>query len=190
VLAPRSAAASVGTLAFSGIAMASPPVRTMLAAHVSNAHARPARAVSFTIPARAGRYSLSAGGDRALIVRNATDSPMTTITCTLSVTDPYYFTNVDYGPAVAGSAEVQCTGTVSEIYVGAGIYYEGTLEYSSYVEDNNVSTVTANTACQYHAAGYYETGGVATIEFPSGYSPSSENLGEIYSPEVYIYHTT
>src|SRR5580658_1901172 len=127
-----TAAAAASTLAFTGTAMAGPPARATMAAHAPAAGARPAEARTFAIPARPGRYSLSADGARALVVRNATNSPMTTIECTLSVTNPVYTTNQDYGPAVEGSAEVQCTATVSELYVGAGIYYNGTLEYSSY----------------------------------------------------------
>ncbi len=184
-----AAATVVGILAMAGTAMASTLVRTVhpeaLVSHVPVGVSHIAVQKTFAIPARAGRYSLSDGSAQALVVRKITNSPMTTISCTLSVTNPQYFQSTE--AVVEGSAEVQCSATVSVLYVGVGLYFDGSLVNDSYAENFNVAVTSVETNYQY-VAGYYQDGAVATIEFPSGYSPPSENLGEIYSSDVYINH--
>lgn len=186
------AAIVASTLAVTDPAMASTQFRTphlaALPGHVTAVVSHGEAEKTFTIPARPGRYSLSAGSAHAVVVRRATNSPLTTITCTLSVTNPQYIAGPPYGQNVEGSAETDCTATVSVLYVGVGLYFNGTLGNDSYAENFNVSTTSVLTKVDY-VAGYYQDGAVATIEYPAGYSPSSQNIGPIYSSDVYIFHT-
>jgi hypothetical protein len=182
-----AATTAVGILAMTGTAMASAPVlaRPVLASHVP-AGAHIAGEKTFTIPARAGHYSLSVGAARIRVVRKAAtaNAPLTAINCTLSYTNPTYVQSTS-GPIVEGSAGVTCTAVVSILYVGVGLYYNGSLVYDSYAENFNVTTTSVMTKFQY-SPGYYQIGALASIEFPSGYSPATENIGEVYSSDILI----
>jgi hypothetical protein len=137
----------------------------------------------FVLPAGVNTFSAFSGAATVAVRRSTKDSPDTTITCTLSVTNPLYFTGSTSG--VESFADLSCTGGVlAEAFIEVGMYYGGSLvsysyEYFYSVVDANLLVTSGDTP------GYYQAGAVATLYEPAG-TPVA-NLGEVYSQDVYIF---
>lgn len=109
-------------------------------------------------------------------------SPRTSISCTLTAHNPTY-AGAPYGQY--GTSTVQCTGVVQQIYLTTGLYYDGSLYVDSVTQTGDTFS-SANGATQYSPSleGAWTTGAIATITYPSGYTPATQVLGEVYSSTV------
>jgi hypothetical protein len=179
ILVPAVAAVAVAT---AGMAAASPVSPAVHHATVTARHVAIQR--TFTVPAGTGSVRVSAGSAHAVVTRNPDASPDITISCTLTVFNPFFYSGEPYGEGVEGTAEIECTGVVSELYIEVGLFYQGNLVSETYNE-NYDSTVISDGAEYPYAEGYYETAAIGTIYYPAGYSPSTGSVSG-YSPEVFI----
>jgi hypothetical protein len=176
------AAVAAATVATAGIAAASPASMAVHHATVTARHIAIQR--TFAVPAGSGSVTVSAGSAHAMVTRNPDASPDITISCTLTVFNPLFYSGEPYGEGVEGTAEIECTGVVSELYIEVGLFYQGTLVSETYNE--NYDTTLVSDGAEYpYAEGYYETAAIGTVYYPAGYSPSTGNVGGD-SPEVFI----
>ncbi|MFC1415463.1 hypothetical protein [Streptacidiphilus cavernicola] len=134
----------------------------------------------------AGRSTAAATAAAPTSVRTFTAtaaSPKTSITCTLTAHNPTYGGPV-YGQY--GTSTVQCTANVQSIYLITALYYENSLYVDSVTQTGGGTAASANGATQYSnsLSGPWTTGAVAMITYPSGYTPATQNLGEVYSSTV------
>jgi hypothetical protein len=181
---PVAAAAVLG-IGLAGTASASPAGQAPVASHSASplAGRTPASSETFTLPAKPGTYEVSAGTAHAEIVRAPQATPMTTVTCTLDLFTPFY--NVVSGvPSVVAGTYVICNGETSQIWCEVTMYHNGVYESQStntvdFQQGDLLSIVVP------YAPGSYQTIVLTTINFPSDYTPTQENLYQ-YSPFVTI----
>jgi hypothetical protein len=153
------------------------------ASHMSVSVGRTGTRETFVLPAGVKSFSSFTGAASVAVTRSAKESPDTTITCTLSVTNPLYFTGSSSG--VESFADLSCTGGVlAEAFIEVGMYYGGSLVDYSYqyfysVINANLLVTSGDTP------GYYQAGAISTLYEPAG--TPVENLGEVYSQDVYIF---
>lgn len=152
-------------------------------AHLSAIAGHAGTQETFTLPAGVNSFSTSSGAATVAVTRSTKASPDTTITCTLSVTNPLYYTGSSSG--VESFADLSCTGGVlAEAFIEVGMYYGGSLVSYSY--QYFYSVINADLlVTSGDSPGYYQAGAVATLYQPAG-TPVA-NLGEVYSQDVYIF---
>jgi hypothetical protein len=173
-----AALAAGGGLAAGPAAQAAPATAGGLAPTVAAQH-------TFTIPAGAAGAEVTAGAARANVVRTPQVAAGQAIDCTLTVHNPFRYYGGPYGGGVEGLASVSCTNVVQRIDVTVGLYKNGSLV--SYRTRTTYSSLQGGADTEYpYSSGNYQTGAVANIVFPAGYSPPSGSIPQVNSPVVYI----
>ncbi|MFE7135397.1 hypothetical protein ACFVIM_31510 [Streptomyces sp. NPDC057638] len=171
---------AVGMMAAVGAVATAPAAQAETAPSGQVAKLAPSVSKTFKLPKGVTTFKAESGSAKATVTRTAKQAQLN-ITCTLYVYNPYY--SAGY---VNGYANVSCTSAVSQIRIVAGLYLNNWLQVTNTQYSYGSSWVSATAQRWYSGAGWWQTGSVATIWFPPGYSPPVGNIPQVNSAAVWI----
>jgi hypothetical protein len=128
------------------------------------------------VPAGVNAVKVASGLARLTVTRSAGISPNTSIPCTLTVTNPAYYSGSG-GSGVQATATIRCAYPTS-LYLQVGLSYNGNTPVAN--GQSFPSTYTASLTVTTSAApGYYQANAVSILG-------NGQQYGYVYSNNVYI----
>lgn len=131
---------------------------------------------NFNLPAGVDAVKVASGRTQLTVTRSAGVTPNTSIPCTLTISNPAYYTG-------SGGSGVQATGTIrcaypTDLFLQVGLSYNGnTPVYKGQGFSSTwVASVTVTTSA---APGYYQANAISVLG-------NGQQYGTYYSSNVYI----
>jgi hypothetical protein len=167
--------AMAGTVALSATAQAAETASSNFRPTSSVGHA--AYRETIAVPAGAA-VSVGPNGSLRISASRSEVAKPATITCTLTVYPPTFAEGEPYGEDIYATADIECTGVVSELQISVGIFQPyGPILASNSASASNTLQVNVVTVYPY-SEGYYYSTAVGNV--------NGSSFTEVYSPDTFI----